>query len=119
MGRVIDWYYRRNGCTSCRRADEFMATAGMSARETVDARKEKLGKRETVAILRKTSRVVAVKGKQVVDYDLKRDPPAEKLLLESIMGPTGHLRAPAARLGKLLVVGYDERAWGTLLDAGR
>ena len=88
-----------------------MQSAGMTAREVVDARKEKLGKRETMAILRRTTRVVAMKGKKVVDYDLKREPPPEKELLEIIMGPTGNLRAPAVRTGKTLVVGFQAECW--------
>ena len=92
-----------------------MAQSGMTAREVVDARKEKLDKRDTVAILRRTSRVVAMKGRKLVDYDLKNDPPPEKALLEGIMGPTGSLRAPAVRVGKLLVVGFEESAWRSLL----
>jgi len=86
----------------------------MTAREVVDARKEKLDKRATVGILRKTSRVVALKGKKIADYDLKRDPPPEKELLENIMGPTGNLRAPAVRMGKTLVVGFAEDTWKTI-----
>jgi arsenate reductase-like glutaredoxin family protein len=92
-----------------------MESAGMTAREVVDARKEKLTKRETVAILRRTTRVVAMKGAKVADYDLKKDPPAEKELLESIMGPTGNLRAPALRVGKMLVVGFQEDTWKKIL----
>ena len=92
-----------------------MESAGVTAREVVDARKETMAKRETIAILRRTSRVVAMKGKKVVDYDLKRDPPPEKELLEAIMGPTGNLRAPTIRMGKTLVVGFQDERWKELL----
>ena len=92
-----------------------MASHGVTAREVVDARAAKLGKRETVTILRKTSKVVAMKGKTVVRYDLKKDPPPEKELLGNILGPTGNLRAPALRFGKTLVVGFNEEAWSELL----
>jgi arsenate reductase-like glutaredoxin family protein len=88
-----------------------MESAGVTAREVVDARKVKISKRDTVAILRKTSRIVAIKGKKVVEYNLKKEPPNEKELLENIMGPTGNLRAPAIRSGKTLVVGFDEQTW--------
>ena len=92
-----------------------MAARGLTAREVVDARKEALGKRETVAILRGTNRVVAMRGKKVSDWDLKREPPVEKELLGAILGPTGNLRAPALRLGKTLVVGFLEEAWDGIL----
>jgi arsenate reductase-like glutaredoxin family protein len=92
-----------------------MESAGVTARVVVDARKETFAKRETIAILRRTGRVVAMKGKKVVDYDLKRDPPPEKELLEAILGPTGNLRAPAIRMGKTLVVGFQEDTWKSII----
>ena len=92
-----------------------MESAGVTAREVVDARKETLAKRETIAILRKVTRVVAMKGKKVADYDLKRDPPPEKELLEAILGPTGNLRAPAVRFGKTLVVGFQDETWKSVM----
>jgi len=88
-----------------------MESAGVTAREVVEARKQTFAKRETIAILRRTGRVVAMKGKKVVDYDLKRDPPPEKELLEAILGPTGNLRAPAIRMGKTLIVGFQLESW--------
>lgn len=88
----------------------------MTAREVVDARKVKLGKRETVQILRGTQRILAVRGKVVKDWNLKRDPPVEKELFSAILGPTGNLRAPAVRLGKTLVVGFLDEAWDQLLS---
>jgi len=88
-----------------------MESAGVTAREVVDARKQTFAKRETIALLRRTGRVVAMKGKKIVDYDLKRDPPPEKELLEAILGPTGNLRAPAIRMGKTLIVGFQQESW--------
>jgi hypothetical protein len=88
-----------------------MESAGVTAREVVDARKQTFAKRETIALLRRAARVVAMKGKKVVDYDLKRDPPPEKELLEAILGPTGNLRAPAIRMGKTLIVGFQQECW--------
>jgi arsenate reductase-like glutaredoxin family protein len=88
-----------------------MESAGITAREVVDARKQTFAKRETIALLRRTARVVAMKGKKIVDYDLKRDPPPEKELLEAILGPTGNLRAPAIRMGKTLIVGFQQECW--------
>jgi len=115
MVRTIDWYYRRNNCTSCAKADALLDEKGLKARSVVDARKEKLGKPQIASILRGTTLVVASKGKTTVDFDLKRDPPVEKVLYEHLIGPTGGLRAPAMRLGKTLVVGFHEERWKQLL----
>jgi len=116
MARKIDWYYRRNSCATCAKADAFLEARGLTAREVVDARKVKLPKRETVLMLRSTVRLVSVKGKTVHNWNLKKDPPIEKDLFGSIMGSTGNLRSPALRIGKTLVVGFDESLWADLLS---
>jgi hypothetical protein len=60
-------------------------------------------------------RFVAIRGKKVVAFDLKRDRPADEVLLAYLMGPTGNLRAPTARVGRTLVVGFNEDAYRELL----
>lgn len=111
MANSISWYYQRTSDATCAKADAYIESRGIKVREAVDARKEKLGKREIAQILRKTARVIATKGKKVIDWDLKRDPPIEKELYEALLGPTGNLRAPSIRSGKTLAVGFSEEAW--------
>jgi hypothetical protein len=36
------------------------------------------------------------------------------VLYEHLIGPTGNLRAPALRLGRTLVVGFNEERWKSL-----
>ena len=114
MAAKIDWYYHRKGCASCAKADAFMAKHGLSPREVLDARKTRYGKPQIAALLRGTSQVVASMGKASVDFDLRGDPPVEKVLYEHLIGPTGTLRAPALRLGRTLVVGFNEERWKKL-----
>lgn len=114
MARTIDWYYHRKGCTSCAKAEAFLSKHGLTAREVFDARKVKYGKPQIAALLRGTSLVVASKGKASVDFDLRSDPPVEKVLYEHLIGPTGTLRAPAMRLGRTLVIGFNEERWKLL-----
>jgi len=52
--------------------------------------------------------VIISKGKKVVRFDMKRDPPSESALLQAMLGPTGNLRAPTIRRGKTLLVGFNE-----------
>lgn len=111
MGRTIDWYYHRKGCATCAKADAFLAKRGATAREQVDARKVKVGKPQIAQILRGTHLVLAVKGSALVEFNLRQDPPVEKLLYENLIGPTGSLRAPAIRVGKTLVVGFSDESW--------
>ncbi len=114
MANNISWYYQRSSDATCAKADAYIDERKIKTREIVDARKEKLGKREIAQILRKTARVIATKGKKVLDWDLKRDPPIEKELYEALLGPTGNLRSPSIRSGKTLIVGYSEEAWDKL-----
>jgi len=114
MPRAIDWYYHLKGSSSCARADAFMARHGLSAREVVDARKVKMGKPQIAALLRSSHEVIASKGRQVTQFDLRQDPPVEKVLYESLLGPTGSLRAPAVRSGRTLIVGFSEECWNEL-----
>jgi hypothetical protein len=55
--------------------------------------------------------VVAMKGKKVVRYDLKKDKPSEADLKAIIIGPTGNLRAPTFKIGKTVVIGFDEATY--------
>ena len=48
-----------------------------------------------------------MKGKKVVRFDMKKDPPSDDELLEHLLGRSGTLRAPTIRAGKKLLVGYN------------
>jgi hypothetical protein len=61
------------------------------------------------------SKVVVAKGKKVLTFDLKKDPPADKDLLAHLLGPTGSLRAPTLRKGKTLLVGFNEEVYAGAL----
>ena len=51
--------------------------------------------------------MIIAKGKKVVEFDLKADPPNERTLLKHMLGPTGNLRAPTIRYGDTLLVGFN------------
>jgi arsenate reductase-like glutaredoxin family protein len=55
------------------------------------------------------------KGKNVVHLNLKKDKPAQAELLNLVLGPTGNLRAPTVRVGKKLLVGYNEEMYQAVL----
>ena len=44
--------------------------------------------------------MVVARGKKVLTFDMKKDPPTKAELEKVVLGPTGNLRAPAARTGK-------------------
>jgi hypothetical protein len=77
--------------------------------ETVDAGTTKLGPADALKLVGTVDKLVAARGKSVVTFDLKSDRPADDALLAHLIGPTGNLRAPTARVGKTLLVGFHGR----------
>lgn len=76
--------------------------------ESVEASKTRYGPDDALKLLGGVSRVVAVRGKKVVELDLVKDRPDDATLLGHLIGPTGNLRAPTTRVGKTLIVGFNE-----------
>ena len=55
------------------------------------------------------------KGAKVVHVDLGRDAPSDADLARLVIGPSGNLRAPTIRRGKVLVVGFHPDAYAAVL----
>lgn len=110
----IDWYYHRVGCTTCRRADEFLERVGAKVTEKVNARKVRIGPQEAIDLVRTAHHLYVARGKKVVHVDFEREQPSDAELTKLIIGPSGNLRAPALRAGKRLFIGFnaDEIAGG-------
>ena len=83
---------------------------------TVDAKKEVHQKPHALELLNSASQLHAAKGKKVVVVDLKKDGLSEDDLLKLVLGPTGNLRAPTLRVGKVLVVGFNEEMYNSVLN---
>ena len=79
----------------------------------MDAKKKTMGQKEALAMLKDADDLYVAKGKKVVHVDLRRSKPAETAAL--MLGPTGNLRAPTLRLGRTLIVGFDEATYRELL----
>ena len=69
---------------------------------------------DALALLNGIDTFVAAKGKKVETFDLKAARPSDEELLARLMGPTGNLRAPTARVGRTLIVGFNEAAYQEL-----
>ncbi len=82
-----------------------------------DASKERRGRDEALALARAAQKVVVAKGKKIVIFDMKADPPDEETLAAHLLGPTGNLRAPTLRRGKTLLVGFSEEAYRQVLHS--
>ena len=57
-------------------------------------------------MLSAADRLVAVKGKKISEFDVKKAVSDEAVT--AMLGPTGNLRAPTIRVGKTLFVGFNQ-----------
>ena len=78
----------------------------------MNATKERYGKKDLKTLFDGASRIVVAKGKKVLEFDMKKDPPSAAELEKVVLGPTGNLRAPALRTGSTWLVGFHEEAYG-------
>ncbi len=117
MPKKIDWLYARKSCVTCQKAKAYTEGAEIEVGETVDANKTKIGPDDALALLQSKAitKVVASKGKNTIKLDLKKDAPENEIILASIIGPTGNLRAPTAIIGKTLLVGFNEESYRDVL----
>ena len=102
---------------TCKRAQGFLEHHKTDVRETVAAKKTPIGPAEALKLLAGIDKVVASRGKAVVVLDLKADRPDDATILSHIIGRTGNLRAPAARVGRTLLVGFNPDAYKRVLRA--
>jgi hypothetical protein len=82
----------------------------------VDARKTRYSKADLRKVFKDATRVVTARGKKSVEFDLKKGFPPLDELAKVALGPSGNLRAPAARMGKTWLVGFGEEAWSGHFD---
>lgn len=96
---------------SCKKAQGFLESNSVKIDTTSDAGKERRGRDEALALARGADRVIVAKGKKVVSFDMRREPPDDDTLEAHILGPTGNLRAPTLRKGKTLLIGFSEETY--------
>jgi len=68
-----------------------------------------------MALASRVERIVASKGKKIVEIDMRKDKPDREALLKLLLGPSGNLRAPSLLKGTTLIVGFDEASYSRLL----
>ena len=81
----------------------------------VDATKDRRGREEALKLAKTVGRVVASRGKKIVIFDMKKDPPDDDTLAAHLLGPSGNLKAPTLRVGETLLVGFGEEAYRQVL----
>lgn len=77
----------------------------------MDATKQRIDAKSAVELLAGIDTIIAMKGKKIERLNLKKDRPGDATILGLIMGPTGNLRAPTAKVGKTMLVGFNEDAY--------
>jgi arsenate reductase-like glutaredoxin family protein len=101
----------------CKRAQGFLEQNQLEVKEQDDASKERKGRDEALALARAADRIVVAKGKKIVTFDMKSNPPDAETLVTHLLGPTGNLRAPTLRQGKTLLVGFSDEAYKQVLKS--
>lgn len=96
---------------TCAKASRFMDAKRIEVKEIVPASR-KLGRKDAKALVESSSRVIVAKGKSVQRFPGGK---ATEEIVASLLGPTGNLRAPTVRVGKTLLVGFDESAFEDVL----
>jgi arsenate reductase-like glutaredoxin family protein len=101
---------------SCKKAQGYLDSNAFEVAEREDAGKQRRGREEALALAKTVDQVVVGRGKKVVTFDMKNDPPDDDILVAHLLGPTGNLKAPTLRLGRKLLVGFSEEAYKQILD---
>jgi hypothetical protein len=100
---------------SCKKAQGFLEHGDWTVGDQTDAGKERRGREAALALARTADRVVVARGKKVVAFDMKKEPPDDDTLAAHLLGPTGNLRAPTLRKGRTLLVGFSDEAYREVL----
>ena len=107
----VDWNYHRTGCKTCSRATEFLAQENVTIAEQIDAKKIALLPEQALQLVSQAHQLYVTKGSKVIHVDLKKQRPDDETLLGLLIGPSGTLRAPTLKIGKTLVVGFDQATY--------
>jgi len=88
-----------------------LEASDIKVKETVPASR-KLGADDAREILEPASKLIVAKGRKLSEFKLGAAAPDEAV--SAMLGPTGNLRAPTLKVGKTVVVGFNEEAYAEL-----
>jgi arsenate reductase-like glutaredoxin family protein len=100
---------------SCKKAQGYLEANAIEVTDRLDAGKERRGREQALALAKTVDQVVVGRGKKVVTFDMRNDPPDDETLAAHLLGPTGNLKAPTLRKGRTLLVGFSEGAYKEVL----
>ncbi len=99
---------------TCARTQGFLAKRKIETKELVDAR-QKLKLEDALALLAGMDELIVAKGKRVERLDLRAGRPDRSTVARLMLGPTGNLRAPTLRVGRKVLVGFEEGVYKSVL----
>ncbi|MBP6745613.1 hypothetical protein KA344_10300 [bacterium] len=111
----IEWRYHRSGCSTCQKTQDFLEQHNLGALEMVEAKKKALRAEEALKLAQSVDEIYATKGSNRVYFNLKQEKPEQDKLLAAMLGPTGNLRAPILKKGRVLLVGFDQENYSKIL----
>ncbi len=113
--KQIDWYYHRNGCTTCGKSQNYLSKHKIEPKIFVDARKNTITQDKVDSVLARVNQIYSCKGNKVDHINLSDKAHDQESILKLIIGPTGNLRAPSIIIDKTLLVGFNEETFAKIL----
>ena len=89
-----------------------MEANGLEPKENVPASR-KLGRDDAAELAAAASKLIVAKGKKISEFKVGKAVSDDAI--DAMLGPTGNLRAPTLRVGKTLVVGFNEEQYAQVL----
>lgn len=83
--------------------------------ETVDARKTPLTADAAWELVQSADQIMVGKGRNSQTFDPQTDSQAD--ILKAIIGRSGNLRAPTIKIGQQLIVGYNDKLYGGIVES--
>ena len=74
---------------------------------------QKLSKNDARGLLKAASTLHVAKGKKLDRFSVAKQVPSDAVA--AMLGPTGNLRAPCLRVGKTILVGFNEELYRDVL----
>jgi len=84
---------------------------GIEAAEIIPASR-KLGKKDAGSLAKAASKIYVAKGKKLEEF---KGGKADAKTVAAMLGPTGNLRAPCIRIGKFVIVGFNDDLYADVL----
>ncbi len=70
---------------------------------------QKLQAQDAKDLLDNATKLIVAKGRKLSEFKLPAESSDDSV--QAMLGPTGNLRAPTLRVGKTLIVGFNEEAY--------